>query len=228
MRHAKVRDSLRILRELKVPIQSIIDVGIQHSTPPLMEAFPDIHHFLFEPVEEYYPFIKDNYKSFDYTLVEAAVSDTNSTLSLKTQKKTRGDEISHAYLTKEVSQDTRLVPVIKLDDFFSSRQDSNNFLFKIDVDGPDVPAAILRGAREVLKKSSVVMIEMTVDRFAERADVLHEAGFDIWDVCDLCYYGNCLWQFDAFFVKRELKDAIPLLRPMSSQPFSKELWQSGF
>jgi hypothetical protein len=49
-------------------------------------------------------------------------------------------------------------------------------LLKIDVEGPDVPAQILRGARDFLQRTSVVVIEMTVDKFMERAILLHETG----------------------------------------------------
>lgn len=228
MRNAKVRESLRLLRAAKVPITHVIDVGIQHGTPPLIETFPDLHHYLFEPVEEYYLHIRRNYQQVAYELVEAAVTDTDGELLLQTQKKTRGDEISHAFLTKSANADTRAVQARRLDSYFANHSSDNRYLLKIDVEGPDVPSAILRGAKGILDRVSVVMIEMTVDRFMDRAILLHEAGFDVWDICDLCYYGDCLWQFDAFFIRRDLKQSLPVLRPMTGQPFSKELWQSGF
>lgn len=228
MRNAKVREALRLLRASQVPITHIIDVGIQHSTPPLMEVFPDLYHYLFEPVEEYYPHIRRNYEKIGHQLVEAAVTDTNGELLLQTQKKTRGDEISHSFLTTRASADTRSVQALRLDTYFAAHSPDNRYLLKVDVEGPDVPSAILRGAQGILDKVSVVMIEMTVDRFMDRAIILHEAGFDVWDLCDLCYYGDCLWQFDAFFVRRDLKQNLGVLRPMSAFPFRKELWQSGF
>ena len=228
MRNAKVREALRLLRASQVPITHIIDVGIQHSTPPLIEIFPDLHHYLFEPVEEYYPHIRRNYEKLSHELVEAAVSDSDGTMLLQTQKKTRGDEISHSFLTQKASADTRTVRTLRLDTYFAAHFATNQYLLKVDVEGPDVPAAILRGAKGILDKVSVVMVEMTVDRFMDRAVILHVAGFDVWDLCDLCYYGDCLWQFDAFFIRRDIKQTVPALRPMGAGPFRKELWQSGF
>jgi FkbM family methyltransferase len=228
MRNAKVRESLRLLRAARVPVTHVIDVGIQHGTPPLMEVFPDLHHYLFEPVAEYYPHIRRNYAGIGHELVEAAVTDIDGELLLQTQKKTRGDEISHSFLTPKSSADTRVVKGMRLDTYFAPHSPENRYLLKVDVEGADVPATILRGASGIFDRVSVVMIEMTVDRFMERAIILHEAGFDLWDLCDLCYYGDCLWQVDAFFVRRDLKRALPALRPMNAGPFRKELWQSGF
>jgi len=93
---------------------------------------------------------------------------------------------------------------------------------------PDVPNLIIRGAANTLKSTAVVVIEMTVDKLMERAILLHEAGFDVWDICDLCYYGDCLWQEDFVFVNRSLKQSNIALRPMHDRPFRPELWQKGF
>lgn len=227
-RAAKIEDSLRKLRATGVLISTVVDVGIQHSTPVLIKVFPDIPHLLFEPVEEYYPHIRENYSDLDYTLVAAAVSDFDGQLTLHTEKKTRGDEISHSYIVKVATPSTRTVRSLMLDTFFRENPSSAPYLLKIDVDGPDVPSSIIRGAQAVLAQTAAVVIEMTVDKFMDRAILLHEAGFDVWDVCDLCYYGGCLWQADVVFVRREIKQANVALSPIHDKPFRSELWQSGF
>lgn len=226
--HSKILNSLETLRQIGVPVSTVIDVGIQHATPVLMKVFHDLPHVLFEPVEEYYPHIRKNYASLAYLLVEAAVSDFDGQLTLHTEKKTRGDEISHSYIVKGATSSSRTVRSLTLDKFFQENPSQAPYLLKIDVEGPEVPSSIIRGAKDVLTHASVVVIEMTVDKFMDRAILLHEAGFDIWDVCDLCYYGDCLWQADVVFVKRELKQSNIALRPMHERPFRPELWQSGF
>lgn len=228
MRCAKIIESLETLKRIGTPISTIIDVGIQHETPFLIELFPELHHVLFEPVEEYYSFIHKNYQDISYTLVDAAVSDFDGELTLHTEKKTRGDEISHSYIVKSATSSSRVIRSLTLDKYFSQQTFSSPYLIKIDVEGPDVPNSIMIGAKNVLKDASVVVIEMTVDKFMERAALLHEAGFDIWDICDLCYYGECLWQADVVFIKRELKQSNIALRPIHKQPFRPELWQKGF
>lgn len=44
-------DRVRSLRSLGVPIDSVVDVGVQKSTNELIQSIPDKHHHLFEPVE---------------------------------------------------------------------------------------------------------------------------------------------------------------------------------
>lgn len=228
MREAKIHNSLETLKNIGVSFDAVVDVGIQHSTPVLIDIFPDIHHYLFEPIKEYYPFIKQNYKNLRFDLIEVAVSDHDGDLVIHSEKKTRGDEISHSYIVDKPTATSRTVKTISLDSFQHARNLQGNFLLKIDVEGPDVPSRIISGASKMLKSCSVVIIEMTVDTFMQRAILLHNAGFDIWDICDLCYYGECLWQGDVVFIKRELKQAKLSLRPMHKRPFQSNLWQSGF
>lgn len=228
MRIAKVRDSLSLLKRLNVPIHSIIDVGVQHATDSLVDLFPDKHHYLFEPVAEYFPHIRENYREISHDLIEAAVSDFDGEVSLTTEKKTRGDEISHSYITQSVSEASRQIQSVRLDSYFENRGQAGPFLLKVDVEGADVPSRILRGAEQILSQSSIVMIEMTVDKFIERARIIDDAGFDIWDICDLCYYGECLWQVDCIFVRKDIKNKLPSLKPMHRKPFQSTLWQSGF
>ena len=119
------------------------------------------------------------------------------------------------------------VSIISLDSYIERAEARSPFLLKIDVNGPPVPAAILRGATRTLAHCSVVVIKMTVNQFFERAALLDAAGFDLWDMTTLCYYDKCLWQFEAVYVKRSYKRDIASLQPMRIQPFKRELWQSS-
>jgi len=228
MRKAKLFESLTKLKAVGVNVSTVIDVGIQHSTPVLVKLFQEQHHVLFEPVQEYYEHIKKNYAGLSFTLVDAAVSDRNGQLLLHTEKKTRGDEISHSYIVGSATSSSRSVQTLTLDYYFANNKYAEPYLLKIDVEGPDVPKLILQGATNILKSTAAVVIEMTVDKLMERAIMLHEAGFDVWDICDLCYYGDCLWQADFIFVNRSLKQSNIALRPIHDRPFRPELWQKGF
>lgn len=228
MRSAKILNSLETLKQIDVPITAIIDVGIQHETPVLMKVFHSLHHILFEPINDYFPFIKENYKHLSYDLIEAAVSDIDGEIIIHSERKTRGNEISHSYIVNKPTNSSRNIKSITLDTYFSQNPIEDNYLLKIDVEGANVPSQILNGSKDILSKASVVVIEMTVDRFMERAIILDQAGFDLWDLCDLCYYGDCLWQTDAIFVRRDIKNRNDSLKPMHNKPFKPELWQSGF
>lgn len=227
MRIATVEDSLRKLRDVGLPITAILDVGVQHSTPPLMKVFPDKPHLLFEPIEDYFPHIRKNYSNFDYEIISAAVSDHDGETLMHSEKKNGGAEISHSWIVDHRTSSSRSVRNVTLDSYLSMSQNQGPYLLKIDVEGPDVPSSILRGAKQTLEHTSVVVIEMTVDRFTQRANILAAAGFDLWDVVALCYYGDCLWQADAIFVAHRYKLDIPSLSPIHQGPFRRELWQQG-
>lgn len=226
-RNAKMVESLRLLRGLGLPVGTILDVGVRHLTWPLIEVFPDKKHVLFEPITDYFPQIRKYYASIDYELVNAAVYDVDGTVSIHSERKTLGDEISHSYIVQNATDTSHVVDCIRLDTFLLTRDIFCPYLLKIDVEGPDIPVAILQGCQQTLTQTSVVVIEMTVDRFVERASLLDKAGFGIWDIVDLCYYGECLWQVDALFVSRRYLAEISSLRPMHQQPFCPQLWQAS-
>ncbi len=227
MRTSRIQESLSLLRRSGVPMTDVLDVGVQTGTPVLMEVFPDLTHHLFEPVDDYFPQIRQNYAKLAHRLVHAAVSDAEGEVLLHSARKMNDGKISHSWITEKPTDSTRSVAAITLDGYLERERFAGPFLLKIDVDGAVVPAAILRGAGRTLQMCSAVVIEMTVDRFFERAALLDAAGFDIWDIAALCYYGDCLWQFDAVFVNRSHKLRLPALKPMHAGPFRPELWQGG-
>lgn len=227
MRKARLAESLGILRARGLPVHTVLDVGVQYGTPPLVEAFPDKRHVLFEPIAEYHPRISTNYSEMAHSVVGAAVSDTDGEVHLSSERKSSSSEISHSYIVRQATNSTREVQSIRLDTFLANDEAQQPYLLKIDVEGADIPAAILRGALKTLSHTSAVVIEMTVDRFMERAALLDSAGFDLWDLVDLCYYDDCLWQTDAIFVNRRYKSELPMLSPMHQTPFRRELWQES-
>ena len=226
-RKATIRESLALLCKAGLPVSDVLDVGVLHGTPVLMDLFGDKTHHLFEPVDDYFPTIRANYAAIDHRLVHVAVSDEESEVLIHSAKKLGNDEISHSWITDVATESSRKVPAITLDSYIAQGKAKAPFLLKIDVDGAPVPAAILRGAAHTLEQCSAVVIEMTVDRFFERASLLDAAGFDLWDMTALCYYDKCLWQFDAVYVKRTYKETIPVLQPMHNAPFDIALWQQG-
>lgn len=227
MRSSTIKEGLAILLKVGLPIGDVLDVGVLHGTPVLMELFPENTHHLFEPVDDYFPTIRANYAGIKHQLVHAAVSDKDGEVLIHSAKKLGNDQISHSWITDTTTESSRRVSAFTLDSYVARAHPKAPFLLKIDVDGAPVPAAILRGAKSTLEQSSVVMIEMTVDRFFERAALLDAAGFDLWDITSLCYYGECLWQFDAVYVKRSYKGTFPSLQPMHIPPFDRARWQEG-
>ncbi len=216
--------TLTNLKHAGVPIETIIDVGVNYSTPALMQAFPKHKHVLIEPISEYFPSIRTNYSGMDYELIEAAANDVDGDVFIESEAKFGDGKVSHSRIVDAPSAKTRTVPSLRLDTMLRPFGLAEPYLLKIDVEGADVPSAILRGATETLRKSSCVVIEMTVPKFVERAVLIADAGFQLFGIEDLCYYGGTLWQADVIFVRNDIIAANPKLRPMTIEPFDKDLW----
>lgn len=220
-------EALTLLRERGLPINAVVDVGVQHGTPFLMKTFPHLIHHLVEPIEEYLPKIEENYRGIDHRFYLAAASDKSGVMQIRSEKKSMGDMVSHSYLVSGGKrEDTREVRVVRLDELLKDGIPDNTLL-KVDVEGPDTPSAILRGAAGLASSFSCLIVEMTVDKFSDRCTTASALGFDLWDIVDLCYYDSVLWQADAVFVRRDLKAANMDLRPMHKGSFQAALWQSN-
>lgn len=215
-------DRVRSLRSLGVPINSVIDVGVQESTPELIEAIPDKHHYLFEPVTLWHAKITNAYASLEHTLYPVALTDTNGSAWL-IQIAHLGDGIAtHASIEKEPKLpdgkyivDCKEIIVQRLD--FYSSQFPENFLLKIDVDGKELD--VLRGASGCIRNASVVIIEAGYSSLTQRGRAIEESGFRLIDIIDRVMYGEVLWQCDLVYVRNDLVSE-RLLPPM----FNWEHW----
>ena len=220
----KKENALLGLRESGLDVGMIIDVGVKHETPELKKAFPDLKHFLFEPVEEYYELIRKNYEDLDYELVKAALSDKNGE-NLLAITKMGSDTITHSSLDGALGgevTENRIIKTMTLDGFLKGRNCPKPYLLKLDVDGHEMP--ILRGAEETLKDTSCVVIEAPLCYLPERVSYLESKGFHLWDIVDLCYYYGNLHQVDLIFLSDSEKKKAPF-SPWENYEFDWAQWQ---
>lgn len=218
------QNSLSNLRKSGLDVKTILDIGVQHGTPQLQEVFPDLKHFLFEPVEEYYGFIHKSYKDYDYELVRAAISETDGE-NLLNITKMGSDTVTHSSLEGSVGgnvTESRIIKTMTLDTFLSNRDCPKPYLLKLDVDGHELP--ILRGAEETLKNTSCIVIESPLCYLSERVTHLESKGFHLWDIVDLCYYRNNLHQVDLIFLNNEEKLKSPF-SPWQNFEFDWSQWK---
>jgi FkbM family methyltransferase len=204
MRRPVKKESLDKLIAMGAPVGSVIDVGVLTCTGPLLSAFPKCKHLLIEPIVEWNEAIAKNYKTrgVPYELVNVAASDRNGTVTMKTASVRPGQPITHARMFDGAAtaddETLREVPMATVDSLIAERTLEPPYLLKIDVDGAE--PAILKGAKETLKKTSIVVIEAGMQTLIERATMLREAGFLLFDVVDLCYYDDRLAQVDLVFL----------------------------
>lgn len=197
---------MTVLRSRNIPIETIIDVGVQACTPELISMFPDKPHLLFEPVQEFVSHIHANYKRVNYKLVEAAVSDKEGEVTLQTAAIGGWATITHSNIVYGPvnSIDKRTVPMVTLDGYLSRHPQKPPHLVKLDVDGFELQ--VMQGGVETLKNTSVVIVETTKHDLTERIGFLEARGFEIFDLVEPCYYDQAFWQCDAVLLKRSLHE----------------------
>lgn len=221
-------DLLRRLKQLRLPIAEVVDVGVRDGTPELLDAFPAHRHQLFEPATQFHGDIALNYRHTDHCLYAMALSDVNTTSFLVVTSLPHDGAATHSQVQAEaVVPDGRLVLACTPLSVrrFDSLKDLHarlapNFLLKVDVDGVDLQ--VLQGFGAQLAFASVIIVECTFQTWAERMQWMDGQGFELFDLVDLIYYGGGLYQFDAAFVRRDL--LTDLLRPSIMQ-FDAARWR---
>lgn len=220
--------ALEKLVSMEVPVGTVIDVGILTGTQDLIASFPRVHHLLIEPIVEWNDVIIRNYRNsgIDFELLNVAASDSNTLMMMETSTISPGRPITHARLTdKTAGANLREVDVRTLDKIIEDRPHLKRpFLLKLDVDG--IEMKILEGSRSILQDCSVVVIEAPLGNLLSRSNWLINCGFRIFDIVDICYYDNQLWQVDLVFVNEKMmqKYGISIHNPPSDmskwKPFS--------
>lgn len=223
-RHPTKAHSFKALKDMGLPVESVVDVGILTCTSDLMEAFPDVPHFLVEPVEEFYPNIERIYRGagLDYTLIKAAASEEDGTARLKTSSIRKEKRITHSRLSEDGGDgdNFRDVPSITVASLVKKYNVSTPFLLKIDVDG--VELKVMKGARNVAADCSILCIEAGIKNFADRCNAALELGFELFDVVDLCYYGQRFVQADFVFINAKMVKGLKL--DVYADGFDVEQW----
>jgi len=207
-----------------VPFSGIVDVGVNTSTPELIEVFPKLVHFLFEPVTLFHDAIAKNYKHVQHILSPVALSNKSGTLYLTISSVSHDGVATHSQLsTKKVSVDGQ--NILASEKVEVSRYDEidvgagRNYLLKVDVDGKDLE--VLQGFGDQLSDAGAIIIEATFNTLADRLSYCIRHGFQLFDIVDLVYYGPSLYQCDLVLVRADL--ATSEVRP-SIREFDPTIW----
>ena len=223
-RHHTFADALNCFNSCHPSTKTIVDVGVQAITKPLLEVYPHCHHYLFEPVLSYHETIKANYANISYTLIPKAVSDRRDYLYQHVLCFDKSGQATHSTLSPNPSPDqavqdfclqTLKTEVVRLDQELANLIDHPRFstIVKIDVDGLD--SQVMLGMADVAHLCSLLIVECPINRIAERIDIASQLGFDVFDVTSPAYYHGTLSQLDFFFVNRDLKSYEPSFNPWS-------------
>ena len=205
-RHPLKEDFFRKLIEIGMPIGDILDVGAKTATYELLRVFPDRRHLLMEPIVEWNEGMERNYSQagVSFEIINAAISDRDGEVRLKTTSVRSGESITHARMASDgdKSEGMRVVPMRTLDGLVAERTLEKPYLLKIDVDGAEL--SVLAGAKNTLKDCSVVVIETGIANMIERAQAVKDAGFQVFDIVDISYYDGRFVQADIVFVNEKI------------------------
>ncbi len=205
-RHSSKTLVLKNLKACGVPVSQIVDVGVHTSTDELINCFPLLEHLLFEPVRMHHNSIIKNYRNLNFQLLKVALSDSRGSAYLIETSNWGNGIVTHSRIS-DFPEEIDRKKIINCNEILVEILDSykeqilTNFLLKIDVDGLDLN--VLIGAKEVLKKASIVIVEATWSSLAAIANYLEENGFVLYDLADKCFYGNALWQCDLVYVRKD-------------------------
>ncbi len=232
-----ISDSLRTLLDLGVEVNSVIDIGIFEHTRPLMRLFPNVKHYLFEPAHHHFEKIRENYKALTYELHHLALSASDGEGYLIGRSNRSNNHITHSHLSDhpidiDKWEDRRVVSCetirkAKLDTVFANLNVVTPYLLKIDVDGHELE--ILKGAEHALQQASIVVVEAPLStrrqpEIIERAQLLLQSGFYLFDIVGLAYYASLLHQVDLVFVRSDIVEKSEKLRPRETRPIDHNLW----
>lgn len=217
-------DSLRLIRSLKIPVETIIDVGVLSQTYELITCFNDKTHILFEPVLEFQDNIQNIYnkQNIKYKLFNIAISDFDGYSYLNTHSVREGESITHSSIdTKPLNKNSRQIKTARLDSLIPTISCEQPYLLKIDVDGVDLK--VLDGASKILDYCNVIVIEANISNILERMSCVINKGFSLFDIVDFCYYDNALRQADLIFVNNKTKNDLNL--DFYKQKFDINKWK---
>lgn len=203
-------DSFNLIRFLKIPIETIIDVGVLSQTHELTNCFYDKTHILFEPVPDFQDNINSIYtkKNIKYKLFNMAVSDFDGESYLETQSIREDTSITHSRIVEKPSNKSSIVKTTRLDSIIPTLSCEQPYLLKIDVDGVDLK--VLNGASKILDFCNIIVIEANISNILERMNCVVNNGFSLFDIVDICYYDNMLRQVDLIFINTKTKNELNL------------------
>jgi len=188
-------------------VGTLVDIGASNGSWSLLARryFPEMACFMVEAQEEHAPTLAGlttSRRGFDYII--AAAGNEDGTVNFQ------GGDLFGGVATHNRSGDGyRQVPMVAIDSLVKERGLTPPFILKLDTHGFEVP--ILEGAREALKQTALVVVEvynfqLAPDslRFHEMCSYLESRGFRCVDMCDPIFRADgVLWQMDLLFAPED-------------------------
>lgn len=211
-RRGTMRGALENMAAAGYSPATVIDVGAAHGTPELYETFPQAHHLLVEPLEEFSSAVHRIARSLDRAdvFVGAAGAQAGEVL-LNVHPDLVGSSVFKENEDSDVNGVERLVRQTTLDLLQRHHGLDGPFLLKIDTQGAELE--VLKGAEEsVLPETEAAVLEVSLfNFFLGGPDFMEVCGYlrsrDLvpYDFVDPQYrpLDGALSQIDVVFVREE-------------------------
>lgn len=184
-------------------IRTVIDVGASDGrwSRSARRILPPAHYFMVEARPEHEPGLARTAADQDFSYQICAAGNREGEVYFDATE-LFGGQASDSPLEKNCI----VVPVRTLDGLAAQRALQGPFAIKLDTHGYEVQ--ILEGAREILKRTALLIVECYNFRLTAQALLAHEMcahlgerGFRCIDLCDPLYRARdgALWQMDLFF-----------------------------
>jgi len=189
---------------------TIFDIGVAYGTPGLYGKFDNVHYHLIEPLKEYVDVIKNLEKDYSLTYTIAAAGESESSLTLNVHPDLSGSSILNESEGSHVDGEPRTVPITTLDVEKEKYKLQGPFLIKIDVQGFELE--VLKGAKEVINDTEVIILEVSLFEFYKGSPSFEDViifmkniGFSVYDIFGGIYrpLDDALGQVDLVFVKTD-------------------------
>ena len=201
--------SLKSLRQKKFYPSTIIDIGVAKGTKPLYINFPKSFFLLIEPIKNYEYYLKKILKKYNGEYCLAAASYKKGIISFNFHPKHMDGSSLLKEEIGEIADGIEIeVPTVRIDDIVREKKLKGPFLIKVDVQGAELDA--LKGSEKTLKKTEVIILEVSFFKFMKGAPEFYEVicfmkeyGFVAYDILKGFYrpLDDALGQIDIIFVK---------------------------
>ena len=199
--------------------KTTFDVGVGHGTPWLYDAFPDSKLVLFEPLsvfDEEVNALKRRYRADSHKVALSNTPGTakfNVNVGFPTSSSLLSIDSQFAGFAAKVQQDHQFrSETVTLDTLDHLNSYEPPYVLKLDVEGGE--RRVLEGARETLRNTEFLLIELSVmqrlkgeSSFAEMIGFLDSCGFQLFDIPSLSQTNGTaqLIYLDAAFVPKHSK-----------------------
>ncbi len=198
--------AVKRIAEHGIPIKSIIDIGASNGkwSVETMKVFPKASYFAVEPLRERRDALeklKNRYSNFNYGLCVAGDNDGEE-VTLNVSRDLDGSTVNGKH------GEPRSVPMTTVDAIVAGNSLEGPYLIKFDTHGYELP--ILKGAKNTLSKTNVIIMEVynfqlteNALRFHEMCTHMEQLGFRCYDIVGLLLrdHDNAFWQMDILFTR---------------------------